>query len=369
MRSSGWRLNGAGALALVGYGVLALQSDAPEARPWLGLALVTGWAALALAAWRVREERGARLAIVAWAVAFRLVGVATEPSWEDDYHRYLWDGYTTTQTGNPYAEPPAAAFGRDEVWPPAVERALDGINNPDLPTIYGPGSQLVFAAAAVIAPGSFLWLKLLLVGLEIVGWWSLRGVLSWRGWVLVWWCPLVVTEIAFAGHPEAVGVAATALALAAWMKSRGGASALAVAMATAVKPFGALLGPFVVARFGWRVALLGLGGWALFYLPWWVQGSLAEWPVVRLMSQSFEYNSTGYGLLSAVMPSAERISKNHGRPGIGSRTRFERRSSAGSPCRRSDTAAPRSLEASAVSRTTSAPLDAQLRARCVKAGA
>ena len=304
MGASGGRVHAAGLVALLGYGVLAWQAEAPEARPWLGLALVLGWSAVALAAWQVREEAGARWAVVAWAVAFRLVGLATEPSWEDDYHRYLWDGYTTLQTGNPYARPPLAAFGGEVVLPERIEQALDGINHPDLPTVYGPVSQGVFAAAALIVPGSFPWLKVLLVGLELMGWWSLRGGLGWRGWVLVWWCPLIVTEVAFAGHPEAIGVAASAVALAAWRNARAGASAVAVALATAVKPFGALLGPFVVARFGWRAALPGLAVWSLCYLPWWLQGSLAEWPVVRVMSQSFEYNSTGYALLAAVAPAA-----------------------------------------------------------------
>ena len=306
MRSSGWPVHVAGAMALAAYVVLAVKAEVPEARPWLGGGLIVGWVALAIVVWRKRDEPGARMAVVVWALAFRAVGVVTEPSWEDDYHRYLWDGYTTLQTGNPYAEAPSAAFGRGDDLPPQIERALDGINHPDLPTIYGPVSQLVFAAAATIGAGSFIWLKVILVGLEILGWWSLRAGLGWRGWVLVWWCPLMVTEVAFAGHPEAIGVALTALALAAWKASRGGATALAVALATAVKPFGALLGPFVVARFGWRVALLGLTAWGLCYLPWWWQGSWAEWPVVRLMSQTFEYNSTAYALLSLVSPTVAR---------------------------------------------------------------
>lgn len=299
----GWaRLLGGGVLALAGYGGLAARAELAEARPWLAGALALGWVGLALAAWREVPGRAARWTVVGWAIGFRLVGLGTAPSWEDDYHRYLWDGYQTVTTGNPYAAVPADWFGREATTdlPPAVAAALDGVNHPEIPTIYGPAAQSVFAVAAWLAPGRLAVLKLLLVMVECLGCWSLRHVLSWRGWVLIWWCPLAVTEIAFAGHPEAIGVAALAVALAAWSRGQAGVSALAVAVATATKPLGAVLAPFGVRQFGRRTAGIGLLGWVGCYLPWWLQGSRAEWPALRAMAGNFEYNSTGYALLAAL---------------------------------------------------------------------
>ncbi len=299
---STWVVGLAGGLAALAYAWLAWWAEATDARVWLGTAHLIGWLAMAAVLWRGRDSRRTWWLIAGFGLGFRLLGLGAAPSWEDDYHRYLWDGYVTTTTGNPYAFPPLAGFQTEGEVPAGVADALDGINNPDLTTIYGPVSQGVFALAASMAPGSLVALKLWLLLAECVGWWVLRPHLGWRGWLLVWWCPLAVTEFAFAGHPEAVGVALGAVALAAWQRARGGGSALAVALATAVKPFGAVLAPFVVWRFGWRAVAVGLLGWVACYLPFWLQGSMGEWPAVRAMSQSFEYNSTGFAVLVAVLP-------------------------------------------------------------------
>ncbi|WED65530.1 hypothetical protein PXH66_01535 [Synoicihabitans lomoniglobus] len=296
------RVHVGGAVACAFYVWLATQADVGEARGGLALALVVGWLMTGWAAAATSESRSLRQAVVVWALAFRLAGVGTEPTWEDDYHRYLWDGYQTLTTGNPYAEAPAHFFGRDDGMPVAVARQLDGINHPHLTTVYSPVPQAVFAAAAALAPGSFLVLKLLLLLIEAVGWWSLRRVLGWRGWVLAWWCPLAVTEFAFAGHPEAIGVATMAMALAMWQRGRAGRCGAWVALATATKPLGAVMAPFAVGRFGWAAIVGGVTVWAACYVPWWAQGTTAEWPALRFMAGYFEYNSTGYALLALVLP-------------------------------------------------------------------
>ncbi|WP_221030767.1 glycosyltransferase 87 family protein [Actomonas aquatica] len=294
----------AGGLVAGAVAWLAWRAEAPDARSWLAVVHAVGWLAIGAVVWRGRESRRAWWIVAGLGLLFRLLGVGTAPSWEDDYHRYLWDGYVTVTKGDPYAEPPLAGFQAEREVPEAVAEALDGINNPDIPTIYGPVSQGLFAGAAWLVPGSFLTLKLGLILVEMLGWIVLRRHLRWSAWVLVWWCPLAVTEIGFAGHPEALGVGLTAIALAAWGEGRGGRSALAMAAATAVKPFGAVLAPFLAWRFGWRAVVVGLGGWMLCYLPFWLQGSVGEWPAVRAMSQTFEYNSTGFAVLAGVMPDA-----------------------------------------------------------------
>lgn len=205
------------------------------------------------------------------------------------------------ETGNPYAQPPSVYFGLDGGIPEQAAEALDGINHPEVKTIYGPVAQVVFGVAAWLGLGSLLLLKCVLVLMEIAGWWSVRKLLGWRGWVLVWWCPLAVTETAFAGHPDAIGVALLALAMAWWHRANLTAATLSGVGAAAVKPFGWVLAPFVVDRFGWRsgglmlVAVVGIYGW------FWAQGSAAEWSALATMGQGFEYNSTGFALVAALM--------------------------------------------------------------------
>jgi hypothetical protein len=296
-----WRLHLAGFVALAGYVGLAWQAGSVEARPALGVALALGWIGLGLVAWKVCDSNAARWVVVGWALVFRLVGLGTEPTWEDDYYRYLWDGYQMLETGNPYAKAPAEFWGRDADIPDAAATALDGINHPDIRTIYGPVAQAVFGWAAGWGLGSLLVLKVALVLIECLGWWAARNVLNWRGWVLVWWCPLAVTETAFAGHPDAVGVACLAMALAGWKSGRGDGAAVAVVAAAAVKPLGWIMAPFVVDRFGWRWGVvMGLMVGAI-YGWFWAQGSAAEWGALVAMSQNFEYNSTGFALLGWIV--------------------------------------------------------------------
>lgn len=302
-RLPGWTVHVAGAVALAGYGLLARAASQPEARGWLGLALVIGWLAVAVAAWSAEDNSPRRrFMVVGWAILFRLVGLGTTPSWEDDYYRYLWDGYQTVTTGNPYAAPPLEFFGREDVAPAAVAAALDGINHPELPTIYGPGAQAGFAVAALVRPGNLLVLKLGLVLAELAGWWALGRRLGWRGWVLVWWCPLAVTEIAFVAHVDALGVASVAAAVGLAASERWRRAAVLAGGAVLVKAFGWVLAPFLVVRGGWRAGVMmgavALAGYSVFL----GQGSAAEWPAVQAMSARFEYNSTGYAVMAALVP-------------------------------------------------------------------
>lgn len=284
----------AGMIAAAGYGGLAVGGlfGASTGARLVG-AVVLGWAAVALA-WRV----GGGSARVVWlgAIVFRLIGLGVTPDWEDDYFRYLWDGYQLVTTGDPYAEAPLAAFGRAGI-PEKMEAVLDGINHPEYPTVYGPAAQAVFGATAAVSPGSFWLLKLGLVMIELVGWVALGRQWSARGRLLALWCPLGVMELAFAGHPEALGVAAVAVAIG-W-KHRGwtGRAAGAMAVAVATKAWALLLVPFVLGRAGWR-GVAGFGGVLLVcYLPFVAQGSAAEWPAVLAMGRWFEYNSFGFAAL------------------------------------------------------------------------
>lgn len=293
-----WWLHGAGILALAGYvGLAVIDARGGPVLVGLGLAWGAGWLAVALAGSRAAEGRPI---VLGWAIAFRLVGLVTTPTWEDDYHRYLWDGYALATTGNPYAEAPSAAFGREDV-PAAMQTALDGINHPELPTIYGPTAQLVFGLGALIAPGEFWVLKALLIVIELSGWWALRRWLKPAGWVLALWCPLLVMELAFAGHPEAIGLAAVAWAIAADRTGRPIRAAGALALGVAAKAFAWALTPFWVVRGGWRSALAGVVVVGACYLPFLAQGGAAEWPAVRAMGTVFEYNSIGFAVLQAAL--------------------------------------------------------------------
>lgn len=148
-----------------------------------------------------------------WALVFRVIGWASQPVFEDDYFRYLWDGYRLASTGNPYGVAPAEFFGDGNV-PEPLQRVLDGVNHPDIATIYGPACQWSFGAAYLIAPGQLWSWKLVVLAADLV----VLALAGRRGGVraalLYGWCPLVVFEISFNAHMDVLALAWMALAVA-----------------------------------------------------------------------------------------------------------------------------------------------------------
>ena len=298
------------ALALCAYTILALYSLKAGRLPlgiWWSVQAV-GWISCAWFLRTVTAGWPATPWIVASALAFRVCGLWATPTLEDDYQRYLWDGWRTIQDGSPYDRAPQEFFSVPEKRPPGIETALNELNNPDLTTIYAPVTQLLFAAAAAIAPGSLLTLKLFLL---LIDFGILLLLLASGGRRAAWfygWCPLVVTENAFHAHPEAW---ALLWLIAAWICANRQrylfAGALA-GIAVGAKIFALLAVPFLAWR---RPAVVGAGFLAalgLIYGPILASGSSAEWAGLHAMAGYFEFNSFGFALLARLCgPSAARV--------------------------------------------------------------
>jgi hypothetical protein len=294
--------------ALSAYAWLAAAGVGSGVERLLGVQTV-GWLALGVA-WRVSNDsldttRAAWL-VAGAALAFRLCGLAATPGWEDDYFRHLWDGWMTWRTGSPYGVAPLAWFGAEGV-PARMETVLDGVNHPEHATIYGPAAQVWAALAAGLAPGGLWVFKAGLVLAEGAGLWALWRLGGARALLFAGWCPLAVTEIAFAGHVDALVLAGLALALHARARGRLGAVGGWLALAVASKAYALLFAPFFLWRAGWRgVAWFG-GTLAVWYAPWVVATTAAGRDAasvfggagVGAMAGSFEFNSTGYALLAA----------------------------------------------------------------------
>ena len=125
----------------LGYALLAVlagQPGEPGLPQFYCLIAWTGLPVFALYFYFLRREEPFPVGrMILWAVVFRLCGFAGGPFFEDDFFRYLWDGYRFATTGTPYGIAPEAFFV-DPGVPAALVPVLDRINNPDLPTIYGP---------------------------------------------------------------------------------------------------------------------------------------------------------------------------------------------------------------------------------------
>ena len=316
-----------GALSLAGWAVLAVvsrQSSAPlQLLFYLGVH-ASCWILFVLAGRSCRGSQGKHPlgALLVWSLAFRVAGFFAAPLMEDDYFRFLWDGRQFALTGNPYASAPAAYFS-DETVPERFREILDQINYPHVPTIYGPACQLGFALSYWIAP-AYLWpWKLMVIGADLVA-----LALVFRGaersefnaresttsaanfglpLLIFGWCPLAIFETSFNAHPDILAIALLLAALVFRQKESPLACAIFCALAVAAKVFALLLVPFLLGRRAraWAVFALGL---AACYLPFWWQGSLADWAGLSAFAAEWEFNSSFYALAKMLLgPSQGRL--------------------------------------------------------------
>ncbi len=298
-------IHAAGASCTLAYGVLAWSAQQPGGPP---LALFFGslaGAALATFAlfWRL-GKRGAELPVaclIGWAIVFRVCGLLGGPVYEDDYFRYLWDGFRFATTGSPYGAAPEESFA-DPSIPEAFQRVLDGINNPDLPTIYGPTTQAAFLVGYWLRPASIGILQLILVIADLAIVALLLRLAPPRNVLLYAWCPLVVKEVAFTAHPDGVGVALLLAAIVLARERRWWAAAVSLGLACGAKVFAVLLAPFVLARARaryWATCGATLG---VLYAPFVLAGG-TDLESLVVFATEWEFNSAVYGPLATAIGS------------------------------------------------------------------
>jgi len=282
-----------------------------------GSIAAAAWTPLTVLAHRLSRRRPgwsqglAPLLILAAALGLRLlVALTTEPRLSDDIWRYVHDGRTTVELGtNPYAAPP-------------IESPLPYPgNNPALVTIYQPTSQLVFAGLAAISGSErafrlgFAAFDLLLIGLLLIG---LRQAGRSAWWAALYaWHPLAITEVAWSGHQDVIGIAALVGALLLTVRAREAHRAagwaigagVCLALAIGVKPLVAPLAlPLAWAlRERWRLIFPAAGAslltLAALYLPFalWQPGLGGMIETVRTFTDKWSFNASAHAGAQALL--------------------------------------------------------------------
>lgn len=286
------RVDAAGALSAFGYGLLLAYSRGGQnvhIAAFLGI-MFACWALLGLACVASNIPSGK---VWFWTIVFRVIGFCGEPVLEDDWQRYLWDGWVFADTGNPYDKAPILFFSDPNV-PVSMQRVLDAINNPEVPTIYGPVCQWLFLISYWIAPAKLWPLKLMLIAADLGTVALMARMVSGRRLLLYAWCPLLVKEVAFTAHPDVVGIA---LLLAALHVRRPRSIAILCALAVGTKIFAAVIAALLLLRLPKKYWITFSAVLAGLYFPFWVQGSLADFSALKTFASDWEFNSTVYGVI------------------------------------------------------------------------
>ena len=305
--STPWFVDAVGLWCALGYAALAVLARQAGEPPLLAFFLLVAWTGLPTAGlylhfWRSQQEfpRGR---LILWMVVFRICGLAGGPFYEDDFYRYLWDGYRFATAGTPYGASPEEFFVDPSVAP-AMQPVLDQVNYPDLPTIYSPVMQFVFLLGYWLKPGSVAALQSILIAFDFAAVALLLRLAPGRNVLLYAWCPLVIKEIAFTAHPDGVG-ACLLLASVVLARNRSwGLSAFTLGLAAGAKEFGLILAPLLLAGRRARYWLLFAFTFALVYSPFVLQGG-SGLVSLREFAREWEFNSFLFALLKFALPPFE----------------------------------------------------------------
>ena len=284
---------------------------------------------------RSKPDRTLLAIIVIGALVFRALLLFSDPIEEIDLYRYLWDGAASTNGVNPFRYAPQqvlAAEPSDELpddlatlvalrdRSPALAEILARVHFGELPTIYPPVGQVVFALAAAMTPDTadvrtrMTIMKAWLVGFDLLTMIVVIKLLRLFGRpttavVIYAWCPLVIKEIANSGHLDSLAVflttlscylAAKALFPPAPVATRVTrccglpGAALFLGLAVGAKLYPVVLAPLVLLTAAWRcrwrdaviASLIFLATTALVLWPMWPSRAGPAWKPPSSVEQS-----------------------------------------------------------------------------------
>ena len=283
--------------------VLALGPGEPPLTAFFGIMAWTGAGSF----WLFLRCRGRRASfslgrLMIWAALFRLCGLVGGPFYEDDYFRYLWDGHRFATAGTPYGPAPEDFFS-DESVPPEFQSVLDGVNNPDLPTIYAPTTQFAFLLAYWLKPASVAALQLILIAVDLALVRLLATLAPAPAVMLYAWSPLVVKEVAFTAHPDGVGVGLLFAGILLASRRRWAAGAVCLGLAAAAKVLAVAVVPVVLLRAEVKYWMIAGASLVAAYLPFvWIGGT--DLVSLAVFVREWEFNSAVYGLASQALSPA-----------------------------------------------------------------
>ena len=291
-------------------------------RAWSGLADISAfWGVAAalfllygLSCWTLKRSPSPSARwILFWALLFRLAvlpagltggGMEAPSDWladlrgevpadsfllyDNDVWRYLWDGRLSTSGLDVYRYAPSeiealAESGQAEfeqlTEPNGWDEIFSRVSYREYRTVYPPLAQLLFAAAAWIAPGSVLFWKLITMSFDLLTCYLLIRLLARLerpvGWAMIYaWNPLVIKELTASAHVDAALICF--LMLCGWelLQNRHKRAWTAFAAAILVKPTPVLLAPLLLRRTPrstwWILPLWG----CVAFLPFWRSWSI-----------------------------------------------------------------------------------------------
>jgi hypothetical protein len=266
--------------------------------------------ALLIAAARFAQPDARPAAVLVLGLTLRLIAVQAWPLLEDDHYRHLWDGWRTATTLDPYRLAPSAWFGEATLAPPWFD-VLNGINHPDVPTLYGPVLQAAFALAYAIAPARVgalqaLWLVADMAVLCLL----VRYARDLRPVLLYALHPLVLKEAMASAHHDGLLALLLLLALLAWQRKAAAWMGVVLGLALATKVAALVVWPLLLwpvaqrsSRWSARAGGVAVLTAALAYLPFWIVGG-SDVAGLATFGSTWRFNPLLFRVLDESLPAS-----------------------------------------------------------------
>ncbi|MGJ4786527.1 hypothetical protein [Leptospira koniambonensis] len=247
-------------------------------------------------------ETSGRLSFVLGLI-LRAILIFFTPIFEDDWARYLWDGWISSEKGSPYGITPESFFG--ELDPTRTE-ILSRINHPDWPTIYGPVLEIYFYLIHILFPWKLWALKLFLLVPDILLFFLIKTKYGARSSSLYFWNPILIKEVFLNSHPDIIGIFLLFYSFYLAEKSRFRLAFFIWGLSLAVKGFGVLLFPFLLRSYwnkdqNWKNAgidaTFSLLGIVLAYSPFLFFSKETDFTALTRFIGSFTFFPLGYHIL------------------------------------------------------------------------
>lgn len=240
------------------------------------------------------------LVIIGFGLIFRITLFPAVPTTSDDVYRYLWEGKILAEGHNPFTTAP-----NDSTLIPLRDGNYYKVTYKDIPAIYPPFSQVVFALGYFIKYNSVTALKLLYFLCELITLFFLLKLLHLKkknlNYIILYsWLPLSTMEYFINAHLDPIGIMFMVMFIYFTEKDRHILSAISFSFAVLSKLYPVILFPIIIKKFGIKRSfiflILSFVLITTIYLPF-LNWKFSTFSALSNYLSNWEFNGPIYNLL------------------------------------------------------------------------
>ncbi|MBK7379567.1 MAG: hypothetical protein IPJ03_11265 [Ignavibacteriales bacterium] len=248
------------------------------------------------------------LFIIVTGLLFRLTLFPSTPSTSDDVYRYVWEGKVVVNGFNPFTTPP-----NSNVLSSLQDSNYTKVTYKNIPAIYPPFSQLVFATAYILTEDNLLGLKLIYFICEFFTLIFLLKLLHLKKInlnriILYAWLPLPIMEYFVNVHLDPVGIMFLIIAVYFIEREKFAGASVFLALSFLSKLIGIFLLPLIFRKAGINKSVLFIFIFSfvsiIFYLPF-ADGSFSAFTAFSNYLSNWEFNGSIYNSFKALFSNSE----------------------------------------------------------------